>query len=425
VQGLQGLASVSRVAKDLDVAEPLYRAALDLSREHFGDHPTVANALHMLGQTLTMRKNYDEASSVLEQALELRVKLLGTDHPDTVSSRGLLCSTLVSKGNHAGALPLRRELLAGLEARLDENDPQVIRAKESLAHCLHHLRRYAECEPIDRDVLSRRAQLLAPDHKDLLKAKRSLGVTLFAQKKFAEAEPLFHDAWTGYKNSEGDDNPTTVQVLRQFADTLRELGKFTEAEPLHRQLLDDYERRHGTNSLESSGRHRELANILWHTRKFAEGIEHARALVRIVESVPDVPRTQVGAAYQFLAWWLAFCPDATLRMPTEAVELAQRSVEIDPKRSLNWQTLGIAQYAAGEFERAVESLNKSREVNRSSSVLDYLMISLAHTARDDISAARSSYEQAMQLWTKQNPRNADFDRVRAEVESALKQRRGQ
>src|SRR5262249_32877586 len=48
-----------------------------------------------------------------------------------------------------------------------------------------------------------------------------------------------------------------------------------------------------------------------------------------------------------LAWLLATCPDANLRDPGRAVELAKKAVGLAAKDGSNWATLGTAHYRAG------------------------------------------------------------------------------
>jgi tetratricopeptide (TPR) repeat protein len=126
------------------------------------------------------------------------------------------------------------------------------------------------------------------------------------------------------------------------------------------------------------------------------------------------------SAYQALAWWLAFCPDPEIRQPAEALVLAQKIVEMDPARALNWRTIAMAQYASGDPEQAIESLGKCCQLNSGGGIADYLLLSLAHVARGDTATARTWYDKAMKSWARQKTKDLDLDRMRTDAESALK-----
>src|SRR5581483_5623247 len=59
------------------------------------------------------------------------------------------------------------------------------------------------------------------------------------------------------------------------------------------------------------------------------------------------------------ATFLADCPDATCRVPSEAVALARKAVAQAPDDGMFLNTLGVALYRAGEWKEALAVLQKS------------------------------------------------------------------
>ena len=78
-----------------------------------------------------------------------------------------------------------------------------------------------------------------------------------------------------------------------------------------------------------------------------------------------------------LAWVLATCPEADLRDPAAAVELAQKAVELDWDEGMYRNTLGVALYRLGRWNDAVVALEASMALARGGDSFDWFFLSLA------------------------------------------------
>jgi tetratricopeptide (TPR) repeat protein/serine/threonine protein kinase len=159
-----------------------------------------------------------------------------------------------------------------------------------------------------------------------------------------------------------------------------------------------------------------------HTNYRLSRFEQARADYQtFLKRAPDHAR-----AHNDLAWLLATCPDAKLRDPDRAVELARRAVQLAPKERDYWNTLGVAHYRAGDGKAAVAALDKARELGQGRDAYDQLFLAMAHRKLGNHDAARKAYEQAVQ-WLEKNQETLAKDKVqveelrrfRAEAEEAL------
>ena len=133
-----------------------------------------------------------------------------------------------------------------------------------------------------------------------------------------------------------------------------------------------------------------------------------------------------AGAHNDLAWLLATCPDAKLRDPDQAVELAKKAVQLAPKVGSYWKTLGVAHYRAGDWKAAVAALDKSLELRQGGDAVDQLFLAMAHRKLGNPDEARKAYEQAVQ-WLEKNKEALEKDkglaeelrRFRAEAEEVL------
>jgi len=126
-----------------------------------------------------------------------------------------------------------------------------------------------------------------------------------------------------------------------------------------------------------------------------------------------------------LAWLLATCPDAKLRDPERAVNLAKRAVQLAPQVATSWTTLGAAHYRVGEWKAAVAALDKSVAL-RGGDAVNWLFLAMAHRKLDNNDEARKCYDQAVQ-WLEKNKealaknktQNEELRRFRSEAEEVL------
>jgi tetratricopeptide (TPR) repeat protein len=120
-----------------------------------------------------------------------------------------------------------------------------------------------------------------------------------------------------------------------------------------------------------------------------------------------------------LAWLFATCPDPRFRDAGKAVGFAKKAVKLAPTDGGAWNTLGTAQYCAGEWKLAVEALNKSMDLRKGGDSWDWFFLAMAHWKLGEKDKARQWYEKAVQWMEKNNPQDDELRRFRAEAEELL------
>jgi len=119
-----------------------------------------------------------------------------------------------------------------------------------------------------------------------------------------------------------------------------------------------------------------------------------------------------------LAWMLATHPEARVRDPRRAVQLAATAVKLAPTVGNFWSTLGVAQYRAGHWKDALEALEESTRL-KGENVVDGLFQSMAHWQQGDKVRARTCHDRAVRLMEKSQANNEELHRFRAEAERLL------
>lgn len=121
-----------------------------------------------------------------------------------------------------------------------------------------------------------------------------------------------------------------------------------------------------------------------------------------------------------LAWLLANCAETKFRNPAQAVELARKAVELDPQSGSSWNTLGAAQYRAGDWKGAIASLNKSQQLAvEAARAYDGFFLAMAHWQLGDKDEARRWHDKAVEWMDKNAKDNEELLRFRAEAAALL------
>jgi tetratricopeptide (TPR) repeat protein len=153
-----------------------------------------------------------------------------------------------------------------------------------------------------------------------------------------------------------------------------------------------------------------------HLRDPAQAVALAQEAVRLAPEMKDYWNTLVLAQNQ-LAWLLANCPDAGVRNPKRALQLAKEVIEKRPGWGEALNTLGAAHYRAGDWKAAIETLTAA--ANNEGPPVGWFFLAMAQAKLANMGEARQWYDRADQWMQKNQPKNAELLRFRAEAAQVL------
>jgi tetratricopeptide (TPR) repeat protein len=184
------LGNAYRLKEKYDIAERLYKAALDVKETVLGkEHLSLANSYDSLGTLCSDRKEYKEAESYYRDALNQTERILGSGNPQVWQRLDKLARCLVKDGKPDQAAELYQRALS-----FWKNDP-------------------------------------APNGENA-RALFQLGSLYAEQKKYAEAAPILEHALQLAQDVQGPDSIGIVPYLERYAYTLYYLGRKPETDQL-------------------------------------------------------------------------------------------------------------------------------------------------------------------------------------------------
>jgi tetratricopeptide (TPR) repeat protein len=148
-----------------------------------------------------------------------------------------------------------------------------------------------------------------------------------------------------------------------------------------------------------------------------------RALRQYDKALADLNKAlELDPSFQVqndLAWYLITCPARNLRDVPRAVQLAGKAVELVPRDRHCWNTLGAAQYYAGQWRVAIESVKKAMELSKGGDSWDWFFLAMAHWQLGEKDQAQHWYDQAVRWMENNRPEDEELRCFRGEASKLL------
>jgi len=212
--------------------------ALQLRRRVLGpENPKTLKTLNGLGKTVYFLGKYPEAEALFSQALEIQRRVLGPQHPDTLSSMGYLANDYYEQGNYAQAEALERQTLEIRRRVLGPEHRDTLASMQSLALVYYLEGRYAEAEALFSQTLEMQRRVLGPEHPHTLVSMGNLAMDYSAQGKYTQAGALFSQTLEVRRRILGPEHSSTLSTMHNLANNYLMEGNYAQAEALFAQTL--------------------------------------------------------------------------------------------------------------------------------------------------------------------------------------------
>jgi tetratricopeptide (TPR) repeat protein len=235
---LNNLALLRRGMHDEEAAEALFREALEILREAYGnEHPRVAACLESLGGVYLSRGEFARAEPMYREALAVRQRVFSGDHPDVATGLNNLGYLLFTKGDLDAAEPYYREALEMRRRLFGDDHPSIARALNNLGLLFQRRGDSSTAEPLYREALELKRRALGERDPSTLLQMGNLAALLRDSGRLDEAEQLSARATQLYEEVLPAGHPRTAQLRGGWGLCLLRLGRYEEAEA---QLLASY-----------------------------------------------------------------------------------------------------------------------------------------------------------------------------------------
>ncbi len=142
----------------------------------------------MLGEALVAEKRFEEAESLLREALGIQERIYGSSHPHVANVLNELCIVALGRNRLQEAERCSSRVVEIYRAAYGNQHYRVALGLANLASVYLDKKEYARAEKSFREALELYKQVLPADHLYIGIAEVKLGRTLLREKRYSEAE---------------------------------------------------------------------------------------------------------------------------------------------------------------------------------------------------------------------------------------------
>ena len=221
-------------------AQEILRAALETARDEGRPPLELADRMTWLAQALVAGNAFDEAESLLLEAIAIREREAGPDSPALGDELLTLGRIELQRESFAAAKKAFSEVAEVRERHLGVDHADVARALWELSMVHGAVEEFAEAEAVIRRVLSIRRALYPAGHPNIARTLGQLANILTAANRLDEAEALFAEAIEAWQERFGRSRIDLAEIYANAGVLAYRRGDLTAAAELTGQALAVY-----------------------------------------------------------------------------------------------------------------------------------------------------------------------------------------
>jgi len=215
-------------------AQSLLQQAAELRTRVLGpEHLDTLTSSNALAVVYRRQSRFQESEKLNRATLTILQRTVGPDHLETIKSRVYLARLLIEAGRSAKAAEaadLLRDAVERSRRTLGADHELSLQSTMYLAMADNDLGRLSEAEPLFRSVVEGRRRVLGEEHPDTLSAETDLALNLEGQKQYKQAEKLYEAALLVERRILSPDHPSLITTMMGLGRIYMEEHRFAEAE---------------------------------------------------------------------------------------------------------------------------------------------------------------------------------------------------
>jgi tetratricopeptide (TPR) repeat protein len=232
------LAIVHKSMRNYENAVECYTECFEIQFKELGnDNAEVAKTLHALGLVTWYLGNEQTARKMLEEALDIRRRVLPDRHPDILQSLNNLAELLGEDHKFNESMRKYADVIARIEHTLGPNHPDLAIDLLNMALMAYDMGKYNEAIPLFERGLSIRIKAYGDEHELVAEYLLAIANLHVAQRQFRESKFEFEGALSIIEDTLGKQSREYAMGLSQFGKCLQLMCQFKDAIPVINEAL--------------------------------------------------------------------------------------------------------------------------------------------------------------------------------------------
>jgi tetratricopeptide (TPR) repeat protein/predicted Ser/Thr protein kinase len=297
----QTLGGIYQNLGDLDRADSLLQASLDLRRSRLGpDHPDVARSLLALGILRAYQSELDDAERLVREGLALSRRRARADPAALARATTALGMVLVNRGTYDQAIVTLTEA-ARLDSAARLPDRELSGTLTELANSHFYAGHYAISDSLNRRVVAIDRAVYGDHHPHVASDLINLGAIQFEWGHYPEAVSRYREALEIYRAWYGNEHFETAAALTMIGRALIPQKRLAEADTVLKQALAIREHVYGPDHPNVASTLNELAKVAQQEGRLDEAEAGFRRMARIYQTTYHDNHYLIGIALANLA----------------------------------------------------------------------------------------------------------------------------
>ena len=235
--------------KSYEDALKLGERAFEIEKSILGeDHLYIANSNDFFSKVY-QALNGNEALALIfaQQALNIRIKLLGFEHQDVIISLNNLALIHYKLGQYEKAIPLYEQILINSKKLLGEFHPDYGNILTNLAALYLDIGQFDKALPFYEQALSINRIAFGESHPNFATSLMHIAMLYSRKGQFAKALSLYKEALIIYRKALGETHLDVAKCLNNIASIYLKLGQYERSEAILEKVLSIYEKEFGVD----------------------------------------------------------------------------------------------------------------------------------------------------------------------------------
>ncbi len=197
-----------------------------------------AQALNDLGYSYYLKGDYDRAIEFFNEALKIKLKVLGKEHPDIAGAYNNMGVAYADKGDYDRAIEFFNRALEIYQKVLGEKHPNIAVTYNNLGLAYWNKGNYDRAIEFFKKALEIYLKVLGEEHPYTAETYDNLGAVYGMKGDYNRAIEFFHRALTVFERRLGGCHPYTKRVLKNLSMAYAHKGDNETAKKLKRRLSE-------------------------------------------------------------------------------------------------------------------------------------------------------------------------------------------